>query len=87
MTMTFPLPGWWFRDRATSHWTLPASLSRVDVGALSLVLDILGGAQHVSILGRSGHIQGAFTIKVSPKDAHALIVFICVLFARHILVG
>ncbi len=26
-------------------------------------------------------------IKVSPKDVHALIVFICVLFARHILVG
>jgi adrenodoxin-NADP+ reductase len=43
-----------------------------DTDAPSSVLDILGGGvSHVSVVGRRGHVQGAFTIKVGVRRRHA----------------
>lgn len=38
------------------------------------VLDVLqGGVSHVSVVGRRGHVQGAFTIKVRSVDGLRLV--------------
>jgi adrenodoxin-NADP+ reductase len=41
-----------------------------------VVLDILGGAPHVSVIGRSGHEKGGFTIKVSPTHFGGGVIFL-----------
>ena len=42
----------------------------IDTDTPTSVLKILkGGVSHVSIVGRRGHVQGAFTIKVSGNDS------------------
>ena len=64
-----------------------------DTDAPSSVLEILGGgASHVSVVGRRGHVQGAFTIKVGVRRRHAplsshVFVHSCASFDRRILMG
>lgn len=46
----------------------------IDTDTPTSVLEILkGGVSHVSIVGRRGHVQGAFTIKVSGNDSLVVI--------------
>ena len=52
----------------------------VDTDTPNSVLQVLqGGATHVSVVGRRGHVQGAFTIKVSQDNYFMLgVVNVCI---------